>query len=70
MGSPNMNDLPREIFDLKGHTQSVNVVKYDCSGDYCISGGADKLVNIWNMNSKIKIKSLEGHGWEIYDIAV
>jgi mitogen-activated protein kinase organizer 1 len=55
---------------LKGHEGAVHVVRYNSNGQYCVSGGQDRKINLWNPNSGAKIKSYEAHGWEVLDIAV
>jgi WD40 repeat protein len=33
---------------LKGHQGAANVVKFNTEGAYCVSGGADKTLRLWN----------------------
>lgn len=51
-------------------TFGINVVKYDSTGQYCVSGGTEKLLKIWNMTEKSLITSFEGHTWEVFDLAI
>eukprot|EP00828_Plagiopyla_frontata_P048307 TRINITY_DN9219_c0_g1_i2.p1 TRINITY_DN9219_c0_g1~~TRINITY_DN9219_c0_g1_i2.p1 ORF type:complete len:582 (-),score=100.39 TRINITY_DN9219_c0_g1_i2:88-1833(-) len=49
-------------FTLTGHQSGVNTLDY-YKGDkpYIISGGDDKLIKIWDYQTKICIHTLEGH---------
>ncbi len=38
----------RELGILKGHQGAANVVKFNTEGAYCVSGGADKTLRLWN----------------------
>jgi mitogen-activated protein kinase organizer 1 len=62
--------LKTPVRTLKGHEGAVHVVKYNTDGQYCLTGGQDRTINLWNPNSGAKIKSYEAHGWEVLDIAV
>ena len=51
---------------LKGHIGAVNVVKFNTDGKYCLSGGKDKNINLWNPIEGSKIKTYSGyHGYEV-----
>jgi coatomer subunit beta' len=53
---------PKANFTLNGHEQGVNCVDY-YRGDkpYIISGADDRLVKIWDYQTKQCIHTLEGH---------
>ena len=36
-------------------------------GAYCLSGGRDKVVRLWNPHTGLLIKAYKGHGFEIND---
>eukprot|EP01017_Pseudomicrothorax_dubius_P050849 TRINITY_DN9688_c0_g1_i2.p1 TRINITY_DN9688_c0_g1~~TRINITY_DN9688_c0_g1_i2.p1 ORF type:complete len:156 (-),score=28.41 TRINITY_DN9688_c0_g1_i2:473-940(-) len=56
---------------LKGHRGIVYVVKFDKDGNYCLSGSADKAINLWNPHKGTLIKSYSGiHNQEILDLAI
>ena len=55
---------------LKGHEGAVHIVRYNSNGQYCISGGQDRSICLWNPNTGAKIKSYEAHGWEVLDITI
>ncbi|OLL21790.1 WD repeat domain-containing protein 83 [Neolecta irregularis DAH-3] len=48
----------------------IHVVKYNTSGQYCLSGGSDRTITLWNPSTGSKIKTYSAHGWEILDIIV
>jgi len=60
----------KEAGILKGHQGSCLVVKYNNDGNYCISGGADKTIRLWNPAKATQIKTYRGHGWEVLDLDV
>ena len=72
--------LKTAVRTLKGHEGAVHVIKYNTNGQYCLTGGQDRTINLWNPNSGQKIKSYEAHGmflsllliagWEVLDISV
>ena len=46
---PNMSELPVRLQRiLVGHRGCVNTVIFNASGDYCLTGGNDKTVKLWN----------------------
>jgi len=55
---------------LKGHSGTVLTVKFNVEGNYCLSGGQDKIIRLWNPHKAICIKTYPGHGYEVTDIAV
>ncbi|GAB5371617.1 hypothetical protein AAMO2058_001595400 [Amorphochlora amoebiformis] len=56
---------------LKGHKGAVTVVKFNTDGKYCMTGGKDKKIVLWNPYEGNEIKSYSGyHGYEILDIAI
>lgn len=60
----------REIQTLKGHTGTVLAVRFNVEGNYCLSGGQDKIIRLWNPHKGLCIKTYPGHGYEVNDIAV
>ena len=54
--------LPRtNVATLSGHEGAVMAVCYNVQGDYCISGGADRTVRLWNPSKGLQIKSYTAH---------
>eukprot|EP00955_Chlamydomonas_euryale_P012201 131158-Chlamydomonas_euryale.AAC.14 len=54
---------PMPNFTLEGHDKGVNCVDYFQGGDrpYLITGSDDKLVKIWDYQTKACVQTLEGH---------
>lgn len=38
----------KEVNVLVGHQGTVSTVKFSGDGNYCISGGNDKTIRLWN----------------------
>ncbi|GAA93736.1 uncharacterized protein L969DRAFT_44327 [Mixia osmundae IAM 14324] len=55
---------------LEGHKGPVNTVVYNSNGSYCLSGGQDRSVKLWNPTKASLIKSYEAHGYEVLGISV
>jgi len=60
----------KEVICLKGHQGSVHTVKFNTDGNYCLSGGSDRSIKLWNPHNGKLIKTYLGHGWEVADICV
>ncbi|MEW5305809.1 MAG: hypothetical protein WDW36_008326 [Sanguina aurantia] len=58
---------PTPNFTLEGHEKGVNCVDYFTGGDrpYLISGADDKLVKVWDYQTKACVQTLEGHSHNI-----
>eukprot|EP00798_Chlamydomonas_sp_ICE-L_P021129 gene21129-28016_t len=58
---------PTPNFTLDGHEKGVNCVDYFSGGDrpYLITGGDDKLVKIWDYQTKACVQTLDGHAHNI-----
>lgn len=66
-----MSHLPTKThLILKGHNGRVNFAKFNKQGDYCISGGSDKMIKLWNTTSGHCVKTYAGHGYEVAGLAV
>ncbi|KAL1917256.1 uncharacterized protein VTP21DRAFT_4912 [Calcarisporiella thermophila] len=55
---------------LKGHTGPVHAVKYNTNGEYCLTGGQDRTIRLWNPNTASCIKTYSGHGNWVLGISV
>ncbi|KAN0090994.1 WD40-repeat-containing domain protein [Tylopilus felleus] len=64
--------LARKLYStLSSHRGPVHVVRYaKGSAKYILSGGQDRTVRLWNLDSGIEIKSFEAHGYEVLSISV
>eukprot|EP01080_Neovahlkampfia_damariscottae_P011663 gene11663-4900_t len=58
------------IHNLKGHAGSVLTVKFNSKGDYCISGGTDRICRLYNPNKGKLIQEYKGHAYDIYDLQI
>lgn len=66
------NPFPyKEHSVLTGHVGPVHVVRFNRDGEYCLSGGKDRSIMLWNPHKGIRIKEYKGeHGYEVLDIKV
>ena len=59
---------------LKGHKGSVLAVTFNSDGNYCLSGGDDRRVLLWNPRREEAeighIKEYVGHNYRILDLAI
>eukprot|EP00056_Hartaetosiga_gracilis_P001743 m.47269 g.47269 ORF g.47269 m.47269 type:complete len:309 (-) comp10754_c0_seq2:107-1033(-) len=67
--SSNANIPCREAGTLVGHSGGVMVAKFNGNGRYCLTGGKDRLVKLWNPHTQLLIKTYKGHGFEVTDVA-
>lgn len=54
--------------DLKGHKGPVTSVRYNATGEYCLTSGDDKSIILWNAAKNIKLKSYLAHGQAVHDV--
>src|SRR5262245_17271715 len=57
-------------FALQAHKGPAHVARYSSDGTYCVSGGADKLVRLWNADKGTFVATYDGHGWEVLDLCM
>ena len=50
-------DNPSEIGRLKGHTDVVEALSIDSTGDRLVSGSWDRTLRVWSLNSMKEISS-------------
>lgn len=56
---------------MLGHKGAVYVVKFNKDGNYCLSGGQDRTVKLWNPLKAKEIKTYSGaHNYEVLDISL
>ncbi|KAJ8660951.1 hypothetical protein O0I10_003173 [Lichtheimia ornata] len=55
---------------LKGHKGPISDVCYNQSGQYCLSGGRDRTVRLWNPLSGMELHSYIGHGRDVLGVSV
>jgi coatomer subunit beta' len=58
-------------FTLEGHEKGVNCIDYYTGGDkpYLISGADDRMVRVWDYQTKSCVHSLEGHVQNVTAVA-
>lgn len=66
-----MSAYPTTIeLTLKGHTGPVNDICYNVNGQYCLSGGKDRSVRLWNAKTGFLVHTYNGHARDVLGIAV
>lgn len=56
---------------LSNHTGPVNVVRYNNqSSKYCLSGGADRSIRLWNPSTGKEVKVYKGHAYEVLSLDI
>ena len=57
---------------LRGHKGSVLAIRFSRDGKYCMSGGDDRRVLLWNPRREdpTPIKEYTGHSHRVLDVAV
>ena len=54
-----------------GHTGYINIVKWSSDQAYCVSGGHDKTIILWNPYKQKLIKGFRGiHNHEVLDFVI
>jgi WD40 repeat protein len=63
--------VPRSLqHTLAGHTGPVNVAIYSAgAAKYCLSGGQDRTVRLWNPGTGLEIKRYQAHGYEVLSLS-
>jgi len=59
----------REVWQLKGHTETVHAIAFSPDGKRLASGSADSTIKLWDMNSGQEILRLNGHTQEVSSLA-
>lgn len=50
----------QRVRSLAGHDWATNFA-FDCTGEMLASGGGDKTIRVWDLNSGRLLRTLEGH---------
>lgn len=58
-----------ELLIQNGHADSVNTVAFSPNGKILASGGSDKVIKLWNIETGQLLKSLEGHAESVLSVA-
>ncbi|KAG8788123.1 hypothetical protein FRC15_006087 [Serendipita sp. 397] len=61
---------PRDVLQrMTGHTGPVHVVSYSKgAATYCLSGGQDRSIRLWNPITGKEIKRYDAHGYEVLSV--
>ncbi|KAJ1543892.1 WD repeat-containing protein 83 [Nowakowskiella sp. JEL0078] len=59
-----------EVAKISGHVGPVYTVRYTLDCAYCISGGADRSVKLWNPVKGTCIKTYNGHSKEVLGVTI
>eukprot|EP00808_Paulinella_micropora_P029214 g48462.t1 len=68
-----MADLPTAAHTTlpEKHKGAVLVVRWNGDGNYCMSGGRDRGIHLWNPHKGTHIKEYSGaHGYEVLDLEI
>ncbi|KAI8337668.1 WD40-repeat-containing domain protein [Chlamydoabsidia padenii] len=55
---------------INGHQGPITAICYNTTGQYCITGGKDRSVRLWNPTTGLRLHSFENHGREVLDVSV
>ncbi|XP_023347673.1 WD repeat domain-containing protein 83 [Eurytemora carolleeae] len=65
---PEYPDIPKaRIREVDCKQGAIRCVRFSVDGNYCMTGGADKSLKLWNPNRGSLLKTYMGHGYEILD---
>ncbi|KAJ3188406.1 WD repeat-containing protein 83 [Gaertneriomyces sp. JEL0708] len=63
--------LPKhQIQVLRAHKGPIHSASYSQDGNYCLTAGADRTVRLWNPETGLLLKTYEGHGKDVFDVAI
>ena len=60
----------KQVSVMKGHDGAVWNAKFSYNGKYCMSGGHDRTVRLWNPHTGLHIQTYKGHSYEVLDLAI
>eukprot|EP00798_Chlamydomonas_sp_ICE-L_P031457 gene31457-6640_t len=60
----------KETHVLKGHEAPLFADRYSRAGTYALSCGKDRNVVLWNPSNGTRVKTYEGHGYDVRDAVV
>ena len=61
----------KKAMTMSGHAGAVLTVRLTRDGKYCMSGGKDRCINLWNPATGLRVKEYKDvHGKEVRDVAV
>ncbi|NMF65537.1 beta-propeller domain-containing protein [Brasilonema octagenarum] len=60
----------KQIFTLRGHSESVTAVAITLNGKYLVSASEDKTLKVWNLETEKECFTLTGHSASVNTLAV
>lgn len=60
----------KQAHSLKGHEGPVLCCRFNTNGGYCLTGGQDRCIKLWNPHKGTLVKSYTGHSQGVHDITV
>lgn len=58
------------VHALTGHTASILRVSVNQAGTYCLTGGKDRSIRLWNPHNGTHIRTYQGHGHDVRALAI
>ncbi len=63
------NQIVNKLVDTVECKQgAVRTVRFNVDGNYCMTGGSDKSVKLWNPHKGVLLKNYSGHGYDVLDV--
>ncbi|XP_010211911.1 PREDICTED: WD repeat domain-containing protein 83 [Tinamus guttatus] len=67
---PGPAELPRRLVrSIECGQGAVRAARFNADGNYCVTGGSDKTLKLWNPRKGTLLRSYLGHGYEVLDAA-
>jgi mitogen-activated protein kinase organizer 1 len=68
----NPDKLPNTCIILpKAHTGPIYTIKYNTSGEYCMTGSEDRSVCLYNPSKNLMIKNYKNlHNYDVYSLDI
>ncbi|KAM8793901.1 WDR83 protein, partial [Eudromia elegans] len=67
---PGPAELPRRLVrSIECGQGAVRAARFNADGNYCVTGGSDKTLRLWNPRTGSLLRSYLGHGYEVLDAA-
>eukprot|EP00911_Craspedida_sp_UC1_P000677 UC1_evm5s517 len=57
----------RSLSASSAHQKSATCVRFNRNGAYCVTGGRDRLLRLWNPHTQVLVKTYKGHSDDVND---